>query len=114
PAPAEVAADVVDDDLRALARQRERDTAADAPARAGDDRHFAREQRAHRTILRGAALTRPARECQLTGRVGAVLSSREVGRRRFPARGARQAKQPRRPFRPNKGGLSYANWNVGT
>src|SRR5207245_7668893 len=68
----EVATDVVDDDLCPLARQRERDTAADAPARSGDHRHFAREQRAHRTVLRAAALTRPARECQLKGRISAA------------------------------------------
>ena len=40
----DVAADVVDDDLGALARERERDAATDAAARAGDDGDLALEQ----------------------------------------------------------------------
>ena len=47
PAAAEVAADVVDDDLRALAPERQRDAAADTAPGAGDHRDLAREQRAH-------------------------------------------------------------------
>src|SRR5439155_21134917 len=68
PAPPEVGAELVADHPRALARQAEGAPAADAPARSGAHAHFAREQRAHRIVLRAPALPRPARECQLKGR----------------------------------------------
>src|SRR5439155_14414007 len=55
----DVAADVVDHHLRAFARQRERDPAADAPARAGDHGDLAFEELRHRRTsgVRGQART---------------------------------------------------------
>src|SRR5262249_55921893 len=64
-APVRRAADVVDHHLRALGAERQRDAAADAPARTGDDRDLALEQLSHANLRTREPFSRRGRPANM-------------------------------------------------